>query len=94
MNELMYERKVWNVYTNSNTILLTPFLPVTDFNFKSIHTTQLQDEVHQLIEVGQIEIDRDNMECGVLKFGLNEFGCCVVVQYILSKNTLDNQSNV
>lgn len=89
MNELKFEKKLWfidkidNIYeTNS-----VSFGKVILMNIM-----QMQEEMAQLIKNGWMPLNTEKSL--MLKSPIVKNDRFFVVQYILSKNTLDNQSNV
>lgn len=91
MNELMYERKVWNVYKDGSIINL---IPIIDPNLKPIHLAQAQAEARKWIEAGWIRMDRNDMNYNVFRSASNESDACIMIQYVLVKEPLDNQPNL
>ena len=91
MNELMYERKIWNVYKDGDVINLTPII---DPNLKPIHLAQAQAEARKWIEAGWIGMDRNDMNHNIFKSASNESGAYMMIQYVPVKEPLDNQPNL
>ena len=89
MNELKFEKKLWSIDKIGN------IYETNSVSFGKVilmNIMQMQEEMAQLIKNGWMPLNTEKSL--MLKSPIVKNDRFFVVQYILSKNTLDNQSNV
>ena len=89
MNELKFEKKLWSIDKIDN------IYETNSVSFGKVilmNIMQMQEEMAQLIKNGWMPLNTEKSL--MLKSPIVKNDRFFVVQYILSKNTLDNQSNV
>ena len=89
MNELKFEKKLWSIDKIGN------IYKTNSVSFGKVvlmNITQMQEEMAQLIKNGWVSLNTE--KSFMLKSPIVKNDRFFVVQYILSKNTLDNQPNV
>lgn len=89
MNELKFEKKLWSIDKIDN------IYETNSVSFGKVvlmNIMQMQEEMAQLIKNGWIPLNTE--KSFMLKSLIVKNNRFFVVQYILSKNTLDNQPNI